>query len=39
MNKPRVHSFVSIAKPQLQTLIDALGGIGYRTVGPRIADG
>jgi ferredoxin len=38
-NKPPVNSFLGIDKPQLQTLIDALRELGYRTIGPRIADG
>jgi len=34
-----VGSFLSIDTTQLQDLIDELRGLGYRTVGPRIADG
>jgi ferredoxin len=34
-----VGSFLSIDTAQLQALIDTLRGSGYRTVGPRIADG
>ena len=34
-----VGSFLTIDTTQLQALIDALRGLGYRTVGPRIADG
>jgi ferredoxin len=39
MGKPPVHSFLGIDKAQLQALIDALRALGYRTIGPRIADG
>jgi ferredoxin len=38
IGKP-VGSFLSIDTAQLQALIDALRDAGYRTVGPRIADG
>jgi ferredoxin len=38
-NKPPVNSFLGIDKPHLQTLIDALRELGYRTIGPRIEDG
>jgi hypothetical protein len=34
-----VGSFLSIDTTQLQGLIDTLRGAGYRTVGPRVADG
>jgi ferredoxin len=34
-----VGSFLSIDTTQLQVLVDTLRGMGYRTVGPRIADG
>ncbi len=30
--------FVSIEKPELQAIIDALRSRGYRTIGPRVAD-
>ncbi|MEX0613440.1 MAG: hypothetical protein WD229_15085 [Pirellulales bacterium] len=34
-----IGSYLSIDATQLQVLIAALRGLGYRTVGPRIADG
>jgi ferredoxin len=34
-----VGSFLTIDTTQLQALIDTLRGLGYRTVGPRVADG
>ncbi len=34
-----VGSFVRIAKPELQTLIDQLRAMGYRTIGPRLSQG
>jgi ferredoxin len=37
--KPPVNSFLGLEKPQLQQLIDVLRQRGYRTVGPKIADG
>jgi ferredoxin len=36
---PPVNSFLGLEKPQLQRLIDVLRQRGYRTVGPKIADG
>jgi ferredoxin len=36
---PPVNSFLGIDLQQLQALIDALRELGYRTIGPRIADG
>lgn len=39
INRVSVGSFVSIDTTQLQGLIDQLRDSGYRTVGPRIADG
>ena len=38
-SQPSVGSFLSIDHSQFQALIDSLRGLGYRTVGPRIADG
>jgi ferredoxin len=39
IGRPPVNSHLGIDKVQLQELIDALSALGYRTVGPRIADG
>jgi ferredoxin len=39
MANPPVKSYLGIDKAQLQSLIDALRALGYRTIGPRIADG
>jgi ferredoxin len=39
IGKPPVNSFLGIDKAQLQALIDTLRALGYRTIGPRIADG
>lgn len=36
---PPVKSFLGVDDRQLQALIDALRDLGYRTIGPRIADG
>lgn len=36
---PPPASFVELSKPHLQQVIDALRRRGYRTVGPRVADG
>jgi hypothetical protein len=38
-NQIAIGSFLSVATDQLQTLIDVLRQSGFRTVGPRIADG
>jgi ferredoxin len=38
-NPAPVGSFLTIETSQLQALIDALRASGYRTVGPRVADG
>jgi hypothetical protein len=38
-NDIAIGSWFSIDALQLQLLIDTLRGTGYRTVGPRIADG
>ena len=33
-----VGSFVRIDKPELQAIVDKLKALGYRTVGPRLAE-
>ena len=38
-NQVSVGSFLSVDTTQFQKLIDTLRGLGYRTVGPRVADG
>jgi ferredoxin len=39
MTKPPVNSFLGVDKRKLQGLLDVLRNLGYRTIGPRIADG
>lgn len=38
-NRAPVGSFLTIDKPQLQSLVDRLRASGYRTIGPQIRDG
>lgn len=38
LNKPELHSTVTIAKAELDCLLNVLRNLGYQTIGPRVRD-